>query len=193
MLDALVIARLQFASTTIIHYFFVPVSIGLALLIAIMQTIYYFKGDEVYKRMTKFWGTLFLINFAVGVVTGTLQEFQFGMNWSTYSRFVGDVFGPSLAIEGLLAFFMESTFIGIWIFCPVRLSCRVHLASICLVSLGPILSASWVLSANAFMQRPVGYDVADGQAQMARIKAILTNEQLWVQFPHALFAAFATG
>src|SRR5690625_2297402 len=140
-MDVLGLARLQFASTTIFHYFFVPVSIGLALIIAIMQTMYVVKGDETYKKMTKIWGTLFLINFAVGVVTGILQEFQFGMNWSTYSRFVGDVFGHSLAIEGLLAFFMESTFIGIWIFGWDRLSKRVHLLSIWLVSLGTILSA----------------------------------------------------
>src|SRR5690625_3036518 len=193
MLDALVIARLQFASTTIFHYFFVPVSIGLALLIAIMQTIYYFKGDEVYKRMAKFWGVLFLINFAVGVVTGILQEFQFGMNWSTYSRFVGDVFGPSLAIEGLLAFFLESTFIGIWVFGWNRLSKRVHLLSIWLVSLGTILSAFWILSAKSFMQNPVGYEFVDGRAQMESFSAILKNPHLWSQFPHVLISSVVTG
>src|SRR5690625_2074012 len=178
-MDPVIIARLQFASTTIFHYFFVPVSIGMALIIAIMQTLYVIKGDDIYKRMTKFWGVLFLINFAVGVVTGILQEFQFGMNWSTYSRFVGDVFGPSLAIEGLLAFFMESTFIGIWVFGWDRLSKRVHLLSIWLVSLGTILSALWILSANAFMQTPVGYEFADGRAQMTSIGDILLNPHLW--------------
>src|SRR5699024_558864 len=193
MLDALVIARLQFASTTIFHYFFVPVSIGLALLIAIMQSIYYFKGDEVYKRMAKFWGVLFLINFAVGVVTGILQEFQFGMNWSTYSRFVGDVFGPSLAIEALAAFFLESTFLGIWVFGWDRLSKRVHLLSIWLVSLGTILSAFWILSANSFMQNPVGYEFVDGRAQMNDIAAILLNPHLWAQFPHVLIGSLLTG
>src|SRR5690625_1355845 len=193
MLDALVIARLQFASTTIFHYFFVPVSIGLALLIAIMQTIYYFKGDEVYKRMAKFWGVLFLINFAVGVVTGILQEFQFGMNWSTYSRFVGDVFGPSLAVEALLAFFLESTFIGVWVFGWDRLSKKVHLLSIWLVSLGTILSTFWILSANSFMQNPVGYEMVDGRAQMNSISEILTNPHLWSQFPHVLITAIVTG
>lgn len=192
-MDALIIARLQFASTTIFHYFFVPVSIGLALLIAIMQTLYVVKKDDVYKRMTKFWAVLFLINFAVGVVTGILQEFQFGMNWSTYSRFVGDVFGPSLAIEGLLAFFMESTFIGIWVFGWNRLSKRVHLASVWLVSLGTILSAFWILSANSFMQNPVGYEFVDGRAQMNSFLAILTNPHLWAQFPHVLITSFATG
>lgn len=193
-MDPLAIARLQFASTTIFHYFFVPVSIGLALIIAIMQTLYLVKGKSIYKDMTKFWGTLFLINFAVGVVTGILQEFQFGMNWSTYSRFVGDVFGPSLAIEGLLAFFMESTFIGLWVFGWDRLPKRIHLLCIWLVSLGTILSAFWILSANAFMQSPVGYEMAaDGRAQMTSISEILLNPQLWIQFPHTLFAAFATG
>ena len=135
-MDVLELSRLQFASTTIFHYLFVPMSIGLALIIAIMQTIYHRTGNEKYKKMTKFWGTLFLINFAVGVVTGILQEFQFGMNWSTYSRFVGDVFGPSLAIEGLLAFFMESTFIGLWVFGWNRLPKRIHLLSIWLVLFG---------------------------------------------------------
>lgn len=193
MLDALVIARLQFASTTIFHYFFVPVSIGLALLIAIMQTIYYFKGEEVYKKMAKFWGVLFLINFAVGVVTGILQEFQFGMNWSTYSRFVGDVFGPSLAIEALAAFFLESTFLGIWVFGWDRLSKRVHLLSIWLVSLGTVLSAFWILSANSFMQNPVGFEQVDGRAQMTSISEILLNPHLWSQFPHVLLTSIATG
>src|SRR5690625_3329549 len=193
MLDALVIAGLQFASTTIFHYFFVPVSIGLALLIAIMQTIYYFKGDEVYKRMAKFWGVLFLINFAVGVVTGILQEFQFGMNWSTYSRFVGDVFGPSLAIEALAAFFLESTFLGIWVFGCDRFSKRVHLLSIWLVAFGTILSAFWILSANSFMQNPVGFEQVDGRAQMTSIGDILLNPHLWSQFPHVFLTAIATG
>lgn len=193
ILDSLVIARLQFASTTIFHYFFVPVSIGLALTIAIMQTLYVIKGDDKYMRMTKFWAVLFLINFAVGVVTGILQEFQFGMNWSTYSRFVGDVFGPSLAIEGLLAFFLESTFIGIWIFGWNRLSKRVHLLSIWLVSFGTILSAFWILTANSFMQNPVGYELVDGRAQMNDFFAILTNPHFWAQFPHVLLTSFATG
>lgn len=192
-MSVLELSRLQFASTTIFHYFYVPVSIGLAFAIAIMQTMYVVKNDESYKKLTKFFGNLFLINFAVGVVTGILQEFQFGMNWSTYSRFVGDVFGPSLAIEGLLAFFMESTFIGIWIFGWNRLSKRVHLLSIWLVSIGTILSAFWILSANSFMQNPVGFEMVDGRAQMNSISAILTNPHLWSQFPHVLFTALATG
>src|SRR5699024_8494914 len=178
-MDVLDLARIQFASTTIFHYFFVPVSIGLALIIAIMQTMYVVKKDDTYKRMAKFWGTLFLINFAVGVVTGILQEFQFGMNWSTYSRFVGDVFGPSLAIEGLAAFFLESTFIGIWVFGWDRLSKRVHLLSIWLVSLGTILSAFWILTANSFMQNPVRFEIVDDRAQMTSFSEILLNPHVW--------------
>ncbi|VEF47553.1 cytochrome d ubiquinol oxidase, subunit I [Bacillus freudenreichii] len=192
-MDPLVLARIQFASTTIFHYIFVPLSIGLALIIAILQTMYYLKGQEDYKRLTKFFGKLFLINFAVGVVTGILQEFQFGMNWSSYSRFVGDVFGPSLAVEGLLAFFMESTFIGLWVFGWDRLSKRVHLLSIWLVSIGTMLSAFWILTASSFMHHPVGYELVDGRAQMTDFFAILKNPHLWVQFPHTLFAAFSTG
>src|SRR5690625_888086 len=192
-MEVLELARIQFASTTIFHYFFVPVSVGLAFLIAIMQTIYTVTGNEEYKKMTKFWGTLFLINFAVGVVTGILQEFQFGMNWSTYSRFVGDVFGPSLAIEALLAFFLESTFIGVWVFGWDRLSKKVNLLSIWLVSLGTILSTFWILSANSFMQNPVGYEMVDGRAQMNSISEILTNPHLWSQFPHVLITAIVTG
>src|SRR5699024_8923970 len=192
-MDVLDLARIQFASTTIFHYFFVPVSIGLALIIAIMQTMYVVKKDDTYKRMTKFFGTLFLINFAVGVVTGILQEFQFGMNWSTYSRFVGDVFGPSLAIEGLAAFFLESTFIGIWVFGWNRLGKKLHLASVWLVAFGTTLSAFWILSANSFMQNPVGFEFADGRAQMNDFLAILTNPHLWAQFPHVLLTSLATG
>lgn len=192
-MDPLILARIQFASTTIFHYLFVPLSIGLALLIAIMQTKYYRTGDEAYKKLTKFWGVLFLINFAVGVVTGILQEFQFGMNWSSYSRFVGDVFGPSLAIEGLLAFFMESTFIGLWVFGWNRLPKRIHLLSIWLVALGTMLSAFWILTANSFMHHPVGFEYFEGRAQMNDFFALVKNPQLWVQFPHVLSSAFATG
>lgn len=192
-MDPLILARIQFASTTIFHYLFVPMSIGLAFLIAIMQTVYYRTGNETYKKMTQFWGKLFLINFAVGVVTGILQEFQFGMNWSSYSRFVGDVFGPSLAIEGLLAFFMESTFIGLWVFGWNRLSKRVHLLSIWLVVFGTVLSAFWILTASSFMHNPVGYEFFEGRAQMNDFFAILKNPHLWVQFPHVLFSAFSTG
>lgn len=192
-MDPVMLARIQFAATTIFHFFFVPLSIGLVLLIAIMETMYVAKGKEIYKRMARFWGKLFLINFAVGVVTGILQEFQFGMNWSDYSRFVGDVFGAPLAVEALFAFFMESTFIGLWIFGWDRLSKRVHLLSIWLVSLGTIASAFWILAANSFMQRPVGFTINNGRAEMNDFFALISNGQLWVEFPHTVLGAFATG
>ncbi|MEF2968287.1 cytochrome ubiquinol oxidase subunit I [Paenibacillus sp. M1] len=192
-MEALVLARLQFAATTIFHFFFVPLSIGLVLLIAIMETMYVVKGKEEYKRMAKFWGKLFLINFAVGVVTGIIQEFQFGMNWSDYSRFVGDVFGAPLAVEALFAFFMESTFIGLWIFGWDRLSKKVHMICIWLVALGTTVSAFWILAANSFMQRPVGYTINNGRAEMNDFFALIGNGQLWVEFPHTVLGAFATG
>ncbi|MBS4209737.1 cytochrome ubiquinol oxidase subunit I [Bacillus sp. FJAT-50079] len=192
-MDAVLLARIQFASTTLFHFIFVPLSIGLALLIAIMQTMYVIKRDEVYLKMTKFWSVFFLINFAVGVVTGIIQEFQFGMNWSTYSRFVGDIFGAPLAVEALLAFFMESTFIGLWVFGWNRLPEKIHLACIWLVSIGTIASAFWILAANSFMHNPVGFIIQNGRAEMNDIIALLTNEKLWVAFPHTVFGSFATG
>lgn len=191
-MEELILARIQFASTTLFHFIFVPLSIGLVFIVAIMQTMYLLKKQEIYKKMTKFWGTFFLINFAVGVVTGIIQEFQFGMNWSSYSRFVGDVFGAPLAIEALLAFFMESTFIGLWIFGWDKIPKKLHLACVWLVSIGTILSAFWILAANSFMQNPVGYVIQNGRAEMNDIVAVLTNEKLWVAFPHTIFASFAT-
>ncbi|NHN28877.1 cytochrome ubiquinol oxidase subunit I [Paenibacillus agricola] len=192
-MDIVDLARLQFALTTIFHYIFVPISIGLSLLVAIMETLFVVKKKEIYKKMAKFWGTFLLINFAVGIVTGILQEFQFGMNWSAFSRFVGDVFGAPLAIEALLAFFLESTFIGLWVFGWDRLSKGLHLACMWLVAIGTMLSALWILAANSFMQRPVGYAINNGRAEMTDIWALLTNGQLLWEFPHTLFAAFATG
>ncbi|MCM3757435.1 cytochrome ubiquinol oxidase subunit I [Sporosarcina aquimarina] len=192
-MEEVLLSRIQFASTTLFHFIFVPLSIGLALIIAIMQTLYVVKKQEIYMKMTKFWSVFFLINFAIGVVTGIFQEFQFGMNWSTYSRFVGDIFGAPLAVEALLAFFLESTFIGIWIFGAQKLSKKLHLASIWLVSIGTILSAFWILAANSFMQNPVGYVIQNGRAEMNDIIALLTNEKLWVAFPHTIFGSIATG
>lgn len=191
-MDPVLLARIQFAVTTIFHFFFVPLSIGLVFMVALMETLYVVKKQELYKKMAKFWGHLFLINFAVGVVTGIIQEFQFGMNWSDYSRFVGDVFGAPLAIEALLAFFMESTFIGLWIFGWDRLSKKVHLACIWLVSLGTMLSGFWILSANSFMQVPVGFEMNNGRAEMNDFLALITNGQLWVEFPHVLTGALCT-
>jgi cytochrome d ubiquinol oxidase subunit I len=192
-LDNLDLARLQFGVTTVYHFLFVPLSIGLVFLIAFMQTLYVVKKDETYKTMAKFWGKLFLLNFAVGVVTGIMQEFQFGMNWSDFSRYVGDIFGGPLAVEALVSFFMESTFIGLWIFGWDRLSKKIHLACIWLVALGTTISAFWILTANSFMQEPVGYAIRNGRAEMTSFWALITNPQLWLEFPHVWFGALATG
>ncbi len=191
-MNPLVLARWQFAITTIYHFIFVPVTLGLSLLLAIWQTQYVRTGDETYKRMVKFWGKIFLINFALGVVTGIVQEFQFGMNWSEYSRFMGDIFGAPLAIEALLAFYLESTFIGIWIFGWDKISKKLHLASIWLVAIGSNISALWILIANSFMQHPVGYALRNGRAEMTDFFALLKNPHVWYQFPHVLTAGVAT-
>jgi cytochrome bd ubiquinol oxidase subunit I len=192
-LDQLDLARWQFGITTVYHFLFVPLTIGLVYLIAVMHTVYVVKNDEAYKRMAQFWGKLFLLNFAVGVVTGILQEFQFGMNWSEYSRYVGAVFGGPLAVEALVSFFLESTFLGVWIFGWDRLPKKVHLASIWLVAVGTTLSALWILSANSFMQEPVGMEIVNGRAEMTDFLALLSSKQLWVEFPHVVFGALATG
>jgi cytochrome d ubiquinol oxidase subunit I len=157
------LARIQFATTSIYHFIFVPLTLGLAPFVAIMQTLWYRTGVDAWLRLTKFFGTLLLINFAIGVATGLVQEFQFGMNWSEYSRFVGGVFGAPLAIEGLAAFFLEATFLGLWIFGWDRLSPRLHLATIWLVVLGTWASAYFILIANSWMQHPVGYKVVDAR------------------------------
>lgn len=191
-MDALVLARLQFAVTTVYHFFFVPLTLGLSILVAIMQTLYYRTGKEEYKKMTQFWGKLFLINFAMGVVTGIVQEFQFGMNWAEYSRFVGDIFGAPLAIEALLAFFIESTFLGIWFFGWDKLPRGVHLASIWLVALGSNLSALWILIANSFMQEPVGFVLRNGRAEMVDFIALITNPNVWAQYPHVVLSGVTT-
>ncbi len=191
-MDPTIIARMQFGITTIYHFFFVPLTLGLSVLVAIMETLYVKTGKESYKAMTKFWGKLFLINFAMGVVTGIVQEFQFGMNWSEYSRFVGDIFGAPLAIEALLAFFLESTFLGVWIFGWDKLSKGMHATAIWLVAIGANISALWILIANSFMQEPMGYVLRNGRAEMADFGALLTNPNVWVQFPHTVLAGFTT-
>ncbi len=185
--------RWQFGVTIVYHFLFVPLTIGLASLVAVMQTLAYRRGDEEWDRLARFFGNLFLINFALGVVTGIVQEFQFGMNWSNYSVFVGNIFGAPLAIEGLLAFFMESTFIGLWVFGRGRLTPRQHLASIWLVSLGTTLSALFILAANAWMQHPVGYRVESGKAVLTDFWAVLANSTLWWEFSHTVLAALVTG
>jgi cytochrome d ubiquinol oxidase subunit I len=191
-MDVLILARLQFALTIIYHFFFVPLTIGLSLVVAILETIYVSTGKEIYKQLTKFWGKLFLINFAMGVVTGIVQEFQFGMSWSEYSRFVGDIFGAPLAIEALVAFFLESVFLGLWVFGWERISKGLHAAVIWLVALGSNLSAIWILIANGFMQRPAGYTIVNGRAQLTNFSEVIFNEPIFTHYPHAFFAGMTT-
>jgi cytochrome d ubiquinol oxidase subunit I len=190
-MDALDVARWQFGVTTVYHFLFVPLTIGLSVLVAVLQTVWVRTGDERYLRLTKFYGKLFLVNFAMGVVTGIVQEFQFGMNWSDYSRFVGDVFGVPLAIEALFAFFLESTFLGLWIFGWERLPRRVHLACIWVAAAGSTASAYFILAANSWMQNPVGYEVdASGRARLTDFGAVLTNKVTLVTFPHTIAGCF---
>ncbi|MCF7549138.1 cytochrome ubiquinol oxidase subunit I [Pseudonocardia sp. WMMC193] len=189
---ALDLARWQFGITTIYHFLFVPLTIGLSVIVASLQTAWHRTGRTEYLRATKFFGKLFLINFAMGVVTGIVQEFQFGMNWSAYSTFVGDVFGAPLAMEALLAFFLESTFIGLWIFGWDKLPRRVHLACIWAAAIGTNLSAYFILAANAWMRHPVGFEIdpTTGQARLTSIWAVLSNDQAWSTYLHVVSAAF---
>ena len=193
-MDPLILSRWQFGLTTVYHFLFVPLTLGLGWFVAFMQTRHYQTQDERFRKMAKFWGKLFLINFAIGVVTGIVQEFQFGMNWSEYSRYVGDIFGAPLAIEALMAFFLESTFLGIWIFGEGRVPERVHLASIWLVAIGSNLSALWILLANGWMQHPVGYVVNEvtGRAELVNFFALIGNPKGWLFFWHTISAGFAT-
>ncbi|WP_341977719.1 cytochrome ubiquinol oxidase subunit I [Microbacterium sp. LTA6] len=191
-LDPLVLSRWQFGLTTVYHYLFVPLTIGMVVVAAIFQTAWVRTGKVEYLHLTRFFGKIFLINFAMGVVTGIVQEFQFGMNWSDYSRFVGDVFGAPLAFEGLLAFFFEATFIGLWIFGWDKLPQKLHLATIWCVAIGSILSAYFIIAANAFMQNPVGYEynATTNRAELVDIGALLTNPVALAAFPHTIFGAF---
>jgi cytochrome d ubiquinol oxidase subunit I len=188
------LARWQFATTTVYHFLFVPVTIGLAFLVAILHTAWYRTDNPEYKRLTRFFGTLLLINVAIGVVTGLVQEFEFGMNWSVYSRFVGGVFGAPLAMEGLLAFFLESTFLGLWLFGWDRLPKRVHLATIWAVSLGSMLSAMFILIANSWMQHPVGYRLnSAGYPVLNNIWALFVNPTFLWGYAHVILASLVTG
>jgi cytochrome d ubiquinol oxidase subunit I len=189
---ALNLARLQFATTTLYHFLFVPLTIGMAWFVAGMQTLWHISGKERYLRMTRFFGKLFLINFALGVVTGIVNEFQFGMNWSVYSRYVGDVFGAPLAIEGLAAFFLESTFLGLWIFGWDRMKPGLHLAMIWLVAAGTTLSAYFILAANAWMQHPVGYEKVGDHAEMTSLEQVLFQPLAVTHFLHTIAAAWMT-
>ena len=191
---ALSLSRVQFGLLTIFHFLFVPLTIGLAWLLAIMQTAWRRTGDEDWLRLTRFFGTIFLINFAIGVATGLVQEFQFGMNWSEYSRYVGDIFGAPLAIEALLAFFLESTFLGLWIFGWKRLSKGMHAATIWIVAVGSSLSALWILLANGWMQHPVGFvlNEASGRAELVDFAALALNPRGWLLFWHTIASGFTT-
>ncbi len=193
-MDALDVSRWQFGITTVYHFVFVPLTIGLAPLIAVMQTIWYITGKTEWYRLTRFFGKLFLINFAIGVATGIVQEFQFGMNWSEYSRFVGDIFGAPLAMEGLVAFFFESTFIGLWIFGWTRLPRAVHLGCIWIVAVAVNMSAFFIIAANAFMQHPVGasFNPKTGRAELHSITELFTNNTGITAFAHVVFGAFLT-
>ncbi|MCA1988275.1 MAG: cytochrome ubiquinol oxidase subunit I [Desulfarculus sp.] len=189
-MDVLMLSRLQFAAATFFHFLFVPLTLGLSLLTAIMETRYVTSGDEDYKRMAKFWGKLFLINFAVGVVTGITLEFQFGTNWSRYSQYVGDIFGSLLAVEATLAFFLESTFIAVWVFGWNKLSPKLHATTIWLVAIASNLSAYWILAANSFMQHPVGYVIRNGRAELDDFLAIVTQKWAILEFVHTLSGAY---
>ena len=189
-MDALFLSRLQFAAATFFHFLFVPLTLGLSVLIAIMETKYVRTGDEDYKRMARFWGKIFLINFAIGVVTGITLEFQFGTNWSQYSKYVGDIFGSLLAIEATVAFFLESVFIAVWALGWNRLSAKAHAVSIWLVALASNLSAVWILIANAWMQHPVGYVFRNGRAELNDFLAVVTNNYAVHEFIHTISAAY---
>lgn len=189
-MDVLMLSRLQFAAATFFHFLFVPLTLGLSVLIAVMETKYVRTGEEEYRDMAKFWGKIFLINFAIGVVTGITLEFQFGTNWSRYSKYVGDVFGSLLAIEATVAFFLESTFIAVWAFGWNRLSPKAHAVSIWLVALASNLSAVWILIANAWMQHPVGYTIRNGRAELTDFLAVVTQSAAGHQFIHTVSGAY---
>jgi cytochrome d ubiquinol oxidase subunit I len=189
-MDVVMLSRLQFAASTMFHFLFVPLTLGLSVLVAIMETKYVKTGDEIYLRMTKFWGKLFLINFALGVVTGITLEFQFGTNWSRYSAYVGDIFGSLLAIEATAAFFLESTLIGVWIFGWRKLSKKAHAIVMWLIAGAGTMSAVWILMANGWMQHPVGFTIRDGRAELVDFAAVVFNKFAILEFFHTVPAAY---
>lgn len=192
-MDVLFLSRIQFAITAGFHFLFVPMTLGVVILLAIMQTFWYKTGDEIWLKLVRFFGKLFLINFVVGVVTGISLEFQFGMNWAEYSRYVGDVFGVPLAIEATVAFFLESVFLGLWIFGWNKVSKKIHLFSIWMVALGSNFSALWILFANAFMQYPVGYQIVNSRVELIDFWALITSRYGWVKFFHTIFSSYIVG
>src|SRR5881394_3014522 len=187
------LARAQFATTSLYHFLFVPLTLGLGPIVAVFQTMWHRTRDDRWLRLTHFFGTLFLINFEIGVATGLVQEFQFGMNWSVYAKFVGNVFGAPLAIEGLAAFFLESTFLGLWIFGWDRLSPRLHLATLCVAVLGTWASAYFILVANSWMQDPVGYTIVNGEAHLKSISTLLSSDWALWAFGHTILAGLTAG
>ncbi|MFZ0447811.1 MAG: cytochrome ubiquinol oxidase subunit I [Desulfatiglandaceae bacterium] len=188
-MNVLFLSRLQFATATMFHFLFVPLTLGLSILVAVMETKYARTGDEVYLKMTKFWGKLFLINFAVGIVTGITLEFQFGTNWSRYSAFVGDIFGSLLAIEATAAFFLESTLIGVWVFGWKKLSRKAHATVMWFIAGASNLSALWILIANSWMQHPVGYVIKNGRAELNDFAAVVFQPWALLEFSHVVSAA----
>ncbi len=192
-MDPIFLSRLQFAATTLFHFLFVPLTLGLAIIVAMMETRYVRTGNPEYKRMTKFWGHLFLINFVVGVVTGITLEFQFGTNWSRYSKYVGDIFGSILAIEATVAFFMESTFLAVWYFGWNKLSPKMHAACIWIVAISSNVSAYWIIAANAWMQNPVGYEIRNGRAELNDFIAVVTQPYAITNYLHTIFSGFIIG
>ena len=192
-MDPIFLSRLQFAATTLFHFLFVPLTLGLAIIVAMMETRYVQTGNPEYKRMTKFWGHLFLINFVVGVVTGITLEFQFGTNWSRYSKYVGDIFGSILAIEATVAFFMESTFLAVWFFGWNKLSPKMHAACIWIVAISSNVSAYWIIAANAWMQHPVGYEIRNGRAELTDFIAVVTQPYAITNYLHTIFSGFIIG
>jgi len=192
-MDVLMLSRLQFAGATFFHFLFVPLTLGLSILIAIMETVYVRTGDQDYRRMARFWGKIFIINFAVGVVTGITLEFQFGTNWARYSKYVGDIFGSLLAIEATLAFFLESTFLAVWIFGWKRLSPKLHCLCIWLVAFASSMSALWIPIANAWMQHPVGFVLRNGRAELSDFLAVVTQPFAFQIFFHTVSGAYILG
>ena len=188
--DVVLLSRIQFAVAVYFHFLFVPLTLGLSILLATMETIHYRTGSEQYKRMAKFWGRLFVINFVLGVVTGITLEFQFGTNWSRYSAYVGDIFGSLLAIEATMFFFLESTFIAVWYFGRDRISPKIHLASIWFVAIAGNLSALVIILANGWMQNPVGYHIVGDRAELLCFLEVLTNPYGWGQYFHILPGAW---
>ena len=189
-MDVILLSRLQFAVAVFFHFIFVPLTLGITVLLAIMETLYVRTGDETYKRMTRFWGKLFLINFVLGVVTGITLEFQFGTNWSRYSAYVGDIFGSLLAIEATVAFFLESTFVAVWAFGWNKVGKKLHCFAIWAVAAAGNLSAVWIILANGFMQNPVGYTLRNGRAELENFWAVLTNPYAWGQFFHTVTSSW---